>query len=298
MGPRTIIAALLGGLAATAQANPVQVCPGTYEGRWGQVTLDAQGLTTLAGTPGTSVVTLTALDCDRLMMHAEGQSMTLTRKGPDHFQGRLDGGGAARDFDFHFATPAHAIGVMQAQGGELTGRRGMELRLVSASGAVDPACFGAEPVIGALSREAVAAALWAQAQGLSPAPGRDIQDYISAVNSHDPVRDVVSHRISFDLGLGGEVLPSAGAQERTAAYCDPGLFLDPPRRLLNFKLFAIAPGVTVFGQIIDVETGRIMAQTEGRADGTDAEALARAMAQASAGLALRIGPMSDGFTRR
>lgn len=286
-------------LTGAARAESVLPCPGTYEARWGNVTLAADGTMVLAGTPGSSRITLSLSGCNSASISGDGQNLTLTRHGPDHFRGELAGGGANRRFDFQFLSPGQASGIMNAQGGGLTGRRGMSLRLVEPGDLDDPGCFDSPPAATALSREAVAAELWAKAQGLVPPPGHAAQDYINAHTSFDARRDVVSHRVSFDLGISGEVLPSSGPKDHWLAYCDPGLFLNPPRQMLNFKVFELAPGVSVFAQIIDIETGQITAQAEGQADGADVAAVAAAMAQASAGLGqISIGPMSDGFSRR
>ncbi|GGB55822.1 hypothetical protein GCM10011316_29880 [Roseibium aquae] len=286
-------------LAGAARAEPVLPCPGTYDARWGNVTLAADGTMVLAGTPGSSRITLSLNSCDSADISGDGQSLTLTRQGPDHFRGELAGGGANRQFDFQFLGPGQASSIMNAEGGGLTGRRGMSLLLVEPGDLDDKGCFDAPPVPTSLPREAVAAELWAKEQGLVPAPGHGAQDYIDARTSFDARRDGVAHRVSFDLGINGEILPSSGAKDRWLAHCDPELFLNPPRQMLNFKIFELAPGVSVFAQIIDIQTGQITAQAEGQADDTDAAAVAAAMARASAGLdKASIGPMSDRFSRR
>lgn len=286
-------------LAAASQAAPLPICPGVYEASWGNVTLSADGTATLAGTPGTTRLTLSVQDCDTATLEGDGQRMALVRRGADYFQGEINGGGAHRVFDIHFTTPAQAIALMTAQGGGLQGQRGMSLRLIEASATPAPSCSQSTTEEGPLSRDAEAAMLWAEARGLAPASGYDIGDYIIAEATFDPRRDVVAHRVSFDLGLAGEILPQPDAEERTAVFCDPDLFLNPPRYLLNFKIFDLAPGVTVFAQIIDIETGKITAQAEGRADGTDAAAVAHAMTRASEDLGAQpLGPMTSGLTRR
>lgn len=294
-----LLAAPLLLLAPALAAGPVQICPGTYAASWGNVTLSAGGTMLLAGTPGTTRLRLSVPDCDTAVLEGDGQRMVLHRQGPDHFQGQLDGGGAQRVFDVHFTSPAQAVALMQAQGGGLQGQRGMTLRLIEGSTTPPPACFDTAAKAGPMSRDARAAMLWAEAQGLAPAPGHEMAEYISDRATYDPRRDVVAHRVSFELDRDGKILPQPDEAERMAAFCDPGLFLNPPRYLLNFKIFDLPPGVSVFAQIIDIETGAITAQAEGEADGTTAEAVAAAMAEAHAGLgAQRIGPMSTALRRR
>ena len=107
-----LLAAPLLLLAPVAGAGPVQICPGTYAASWGNVTLSSGGTMLLAGTPGSTRLTLSVPDCDTAVLEGDGQRMVLTRQGPDHFQGRLDGGGAQRVFDVHFTTPAQAVALM------------------------------------------------------------------------------------------------------------------------------------------------------------------------------------------
>ncbi|MCI2395580.1 hypothetical protein [Aliiroseovarius sediminis] len=78
--------------------------------------------------------------------------------------------------------------------------------------------------------------------------------------------------------------------------------LDPPRRMLDFKIveYDNPDSLSVFARVIDIETGKIIAQRESQVVGTDAEALTLAMQESAAQITAdesAFGPLSDGVSR-
>ncbi|MFX0541026.1 hypothetical protein ACEWPM_004740 [Roseovarius sp. S4756] len=139
------------------------------------------------------------------------------------------------------------------------------------------------------------------ARGMTPpaeyAPG----DYFRALETERDLagtaRDGSTRHIRFRMGRNNAILPEIGMREICQA--GPGK-LDPPRRVLNFKIFRVEgpDGFLVFAQEIDIETGKILGQAEGESIGRGAPALQGAMKDAATALEANgtvIGPLSDGI---
>ncbi|WP_076535608.1 hypothetical protein [Roseovarius nanhaiticus] len=139
------------------------------------------------------------------------------------------------------------------------------------------------------------------ARGMTPraefAPG----DYFRVLETDRDLagasRDGSTRHIRFRMGRNNAILPEIGMREICLA--EPGK-LDPPRRLLSFKIFRVEKpdGYLVFAQEIDIETGKILGQAEGESIGREAAALQAAMTDAATALEANgtvIGHLSDGM---
>jgi len=159
----------------------------------------------------------------------------------------------------------------------------------------------AEPAEFALENAAARAFL--ANRGMTPPPGFAPDDFFRTIDTEHDVasasRKGSIRHIRFLLGRGNAVLPETGLREICRAGANR---LDPPRRMLNFKIFPMEnpDGYLVFAQEIDIETGKILVQAEGESDGRGAIAVQEGMAQAAQGLesrGTRLGPLSDGIVR-
>lgn len=152
-------------------------------------------------------------------------------------------------------------------------------------------------------RENTAARGFMAGRGMTP-PGDFVPgDYFRTVETEHDVsaesRKGTIRHIRFRMGRDNAILPEIGMREICLAGEDK---LDPPRRLLNFKIFPVEgpDGYLVFAQEIDIETGKILVQAEGESVGRGAPALQDAMTNAATGLEANgtdIGPLSDGVAR-
>ncbi|WP_289069566.1 hypothetical protein [uncultured Aliiroseovarius sp.] len=142
------------------------------------------------------------------------------------------------------------------------------------------------------------------ARGLAPpSPDFASQDYFRTSKDGEDLFEAhggSSFRIVFLLGSDNAILPATRAATRFREICnaEDGT-LDPPRRLLTFKINEVENphGFDVFAQIVDIETGKILAQRESEVTGTDDAALAQGMQDAAAQLAddgANFGLLSDG----
>lgn len=170
-----------------------------------------------------------------------------------------------------------------------------------------PDLEGCDPDDGAqatqLGTENDAARGFLAARGMTPPADFVPSDYFQAFEQvhemSDPARAGSTRHIRFRMGRGNTLLPEIGMAEICRAGADK---LDPPARLLNFKLHPVEnpDGYLVFAQEIDIETGKILFQAEGESVGRGTPALQDAMVDAATAMeatGTEIGPLSDGVAR-
>ncbi|MGC9369357.1 MAG: hypothetical protein ACP5DX_07470 [Paracoccaceae bacterium] len=301
-----MILSVLGMAGPTAGAGQTTLpCQGTYQAISGSVTLAAGGVVVLNRKRNEGPVHLTYQGCDRIEMTGGGARMTLVRNGSGGgWTGRMTGRGATRVFRFDALTPRLVTSQMVAVGGGLTVQRGMELTLQQGTENQPTDCiFDAERKDFSLMNGAAEAFM--AARGLAP-PSADfsMRDYFRARETAHRVaqdsRKGTGRHVSFLLGTGNAILPATRGKTRFGQLCRAGKgALDPPQRMLNFKIFEQSPPqrFQVFAQVIDLQSGKILSQSEAVVEGGGEATLAAAMGQAAAkleGMGVRIGALSDG----
>ncbi|SMH39949.1 hypothetical protein [Maritimibacter sp. HL-12] len=291
-------------LATSAQAQTLP-CQGRYNVVSGTVTLAAPGgVVVLTRTRNEGMVDLTYEGCDRIAMVGQGVRMDLVRSATSGWTATLTGGGATRVFNFAALTPRLIDSWMVATGGGMTAQRGMKLTLVSGTEGQPMDCiFDGERQDFSLENSAAQAFL--AGRSLTPPSAEfGLSDYYRANETdHDVAtesREGSTRHISFLLGTGNAILPGTREATRFREVCraEDG-DLDPPRRLLNFKIHPLEDpdGYAVFAQVIDLQSGKILAQAESEVTGRDDAALSRAMADSAGQLeagGTEIGALSNG----
>lgn len=281
-------------------------CQGRYHVVSGSVTLAADGgVHVLTRRRNEGTVDLTYQGCDRILMAGGGIRMDLVRSATSGWTARLDGGGATRVFNFSTLTPRQIDSWMVAMGGGLSAERGMKLTLETGTSGQPTSCiFDSDRQD--FSTENAAARFFLAERGLTP-PSSEFSpdDYFRATEAERQVandsRAGSTRQIRFLLGSNNRVLPSTREKTQFQEFChaDPG-DLDPPSLWLNFKYFPMESpdGYDVFAQIIDIETGKILAQAESQVLGRGDVSLTLGMSQAADQLeadGIKIGPLSAGL---
>ena len=246
---------------------------------------------------------LTYQGCDRIAVVGQGMRMEIVRSATSGWSGILTGG-ATRVFRFNALTPRLIDSWMDAFGGGMTVQRGMKLTLVKWTEHQPVDCiFDGERQD--FTRENAAARALMAARGLTPpSPDFALQDYFRAAEVENRTqtesRKGSARHVRFLLGSDDAILPATRSATRFREVCraEDGA-LDPPRRMLDFKIVEIEnpDGFSVFARIIDIESGKIVAQRESEVTGTGEDALARAMQDGTTQLAadgITLGPLSDG----
>jgi hypothetical protein len=289
---------------STAAADPLP-CQGRYQAISGNVIMSGGGMVRIdPRNRNEGAVDLTYNGCDRITISGQGARMSLTRSATSGWTGTLTGGGATRIYKFNALTPRHIDSWMDAFGGGVTVQRGMKLTLLKGTDNQPVDCiFDGERQNFTL--ENTAARAFMAARGLTPpSPDFALQDYFRAAEiehrTQTKSRKGSTRHIRFLLGAGNAILPATRAKTRFREVCtaEKGT-LDPPRRVLDFKIIPVEnpDGFDVFARVIDIETGKILAQRENEVTGTDDAALAAAMQDSAAQLAedgMTVGPLSDG----
>lgn len=303
---RAVIAAcLLSGSGAFADPLP---CQGRYSAISGDVTLLASGMVHVEPrNRSEGTVDLTYDGCDRITISGQGMRMDILRSATSGWSGTLTGGGATRVFRFNAVTPRVIESWMDAFGGGMTVQRGMKLTLLDGTENQPVDCiFDSDSQD--FSRENAAAEGFMALRGLiPPSPDFVLHDFFRASqveqDTQTEARKGDALHIRFLLGHNNVILPTARAATRFRAVCtaDEGT-LDPPRRMLDFKIveYDNPDSLSAFARVIDIETGKIIAQRESQVAGTDAEALTLAMQESAAQITAdgsAFGPLSDGVSR-
>lgn len=292
---------------STAKAEPLP-CQGRYQAISGDVIMSASGIVQIdPRNRNEGTVDLTYDGCDRILIEGQGMRMPIIRSATSGWSGTLTGGGATRIFKFNALTPRQIDSWMDAFGGGMTVQRGMKLTLVEATEHQPVDCiFDGERQD--FTRENAAAQAFLAARGLTPpTPDFTPSDYFRATTLTtdyiDESRNTSSLHLRFLLGSDNAILPASRAATlfREGCQAEEGT-LDPPRRMLDFKIIEMEnpPRIEVFVQIVDIETGEIIAKRRTEAAGTDDAALAEAMQNGAAQLAedgVTIGLLSDGKAR-
>lgn len=298
---RCIAALALSASAAMAEPLP---CQGRYNVMSGDVIMSSGGMVHVEPrNRNEGDVDLIYDGCDRIRMEGQGARMDLIRSASSGWTATLTGGGATRIFRFNALTPRLIDSWMDAVGGGMQVQRGMKLTLVNGTDHQPVDCiFDGERHD--FTRENAAARMFLAARNLAP-PSADFapQDYFRTSKDAEDLFEAhggSSFRILFLLGRGNRILPATRAATRFREICraETGA-LDPPRRFLTFKILEVENphGFDVFARIIDIETGKIIAQRESEVTGTDDAALSRAMQDAATQLngdGVTFGPLSDG----
>lgn len=300
------IAAIALTISAVA-AEPLP-CQGRYQAISGDVTMSANGIVQIDPRKrNEGTVDLIYDGCDRIIIDGQGMRMPIVRSATSGWSGTLTGGGATRIFKFTALTSRQIDSWMDAFGGGMTVQRGMKLTLVNATEQQPVDCiFDGERQN--FSRENAAAQAFLAARGLTPpSPNFTPRDYFHAAivetDLIDEARNTSSLHLRFLLGSGNAILPFSRGATRFQEVCraEDGT-LDPPCRMLSFEIHELdnPPRVEVFAQIVDIETGKIIAKRQSEVAGTDDAALAAAMQDGAAQLAedgMAVGPLSDGKAR-
>lgn len=304
IAPTSGIAAIIALVVSGVAAEPLP-CQGRYNVVSGDVTMSSGGFVHIdPRNRNEGNVDLIYDGCDRIRMEGQGTRMDLVRSATSGWSATLTGGGATRVFKFNALTPRLIDSWMDGFGGGIMVQRGMKLTLVNGTEGQPVDCiFDGERQD--FSRENVAAQAFLAVRGLTP-PSSDFtpRDYFRAAEVEADVvtesRKGSTLQIRFLLGTGNAILPATRAAARFREICQAEKGeLDPPRRMLNFKIHEVENphGFDVFAQIIDLETGRIIAQRESEVVGLDNAALAEAMQDSAAQLGadgITFGPLSNG----
>jgi hypothetical protein len=288
----------------TATAEPLP-CQGRYQAISGDVIMSASGIVQIdPRNRNEGTVDLTYDGCDRILIEGQGMRMPIIRSATSGWSDTLTGGGATRIFKFNALTPRQIDSWMDAFGGGMTVQRGMKLTLVQATEHQPVDCiFDGERQD--FTRENAAAQAFMAARGLTPpTPDFTPSDYFRATalttDYIDESRNTNSLHLRFLLGSDNAILPASRAAPlfREVCQAEEGT-LDPLRRMLDFKIIEMEnpARIEVFVQIVDIETGRIIAKRRTEAAETDDAALAEAMQIGAAQLVedgVTVGPLSDG----
>ncbi|WP_458791240.1 hypothetical protein [Yoonia sp. MH D7] len=290
---------------ATAEPLP---CQGRYQAISGDVIMSASGIVQVdPRNRNEGTVDLTYDGCDRILIEGQGMRMPIIRSATSGWSGTLTGGGATRIFKFNALTSRQIDSWMDAFGGGMTVQRGMKLALVEATEHQPVDCiFDGERQD--FTRENTAAQTFLAARGLTPpTPDFTPSDYFRATTLTtdliDETRNTSSLHLRFLLGNSNAILPASRVATlfREVCQAEEGT-LDPPRRMLDFKINELTnpARIEVFAQVVDIETGKIIAKRRAEIAGTDDAALAAAMQDGAAQLAedgVTVGPLSDGKIR-
>ncbi len=290
-----------------AMADPLP-CQGRYSAVSGNVIMSASGIVQVdPRNRNEGTVDLTYNGCDRITVAGQGMRMEIVRSATSGWSGTLTGGGATRIFRFNALTPRLIDSWMDAFGGGMTVQRGMKLTLVKGTEHQPVDCiFDGDRQN--FTRENAATRAFMAARGLTPpSPDFALQDYFRAAEVENRTqtesRKGSTRHVRFLLGSDHAILPATRAATRFREVCraEEGT-LDPPRRMLDFKIVELEnpDGFSVFARIIDIESGKILAQRESEVTGTGDAALAAAMQDGAAQLTgdgMTFGPLSDGKAR-
>ncbi|GAW37217.1 hypothetical protein RA2_04293 [Roseovarius sp. A-2] len=262
-------------LSVSTVASEPLPCQGRYKAISGDVIMSSAGMVQIdPRNRNEGTVDLIYDGCNRIVLEAQGQRMPIVRSATSGWSGTLSGGGAKRIYKFNALTPRHIDSWMDAFGGGMMVQRGMKLTLVKATEHQPVECiFDGDRHD--FSRENSAARSFLAARGLTP-PSTDftLSDYFRAsqlaTDFIDETRNTSSLHLRFLLGSGDVILPAtrAATRFREISRAEEGT-LDPPRRMLDFTIFELKnpAGVEVFAQIVDIETGKILAKRRSEAPG-------------------------------
>ena len=109
--------------------------------------------------------------------------------------------------------------------------------------------------------------------------GYQIEDYVS----HTRVGEGLD-RVHVHLSHSNDIVPLRADSVSLNEICAGNGWLEPPRWMLNYKIGRATDATYVFVQKIEIETGEIVAQREGVADGLGPDAVRSAMQEANAQL--------------
>lgn len=290
-----------------AQAEPLP-CQGRYDVVSGDVTITSSGgIHVEPHNKSEGTVDFIYDGCDRIKIEGQGMSMDLVRSANSGWNGTLKGGGATRIYNFNTIDHRTVDSWMDAFGGGIKVQRGMKLTLLEGTENQPTNCvFDGDRQN--FTMENSAAKAFMTARGLVP-PSADFsqRDYFQSKKvgrdlDLDYETEKTTH-IQFLLGSGNSILPSTRDATLFREICraEEG-DLDPPRRMLSFQIHEVEnpDGYNVFAQIVNVETGGIIAKRETTVAGRGSDAISKAMLDTAGQLdadGVKFGPLTDGKAR-
>lgn len=294
MKPALILSVLLA-LPGTVFAQTLQTAPcnGSYTLHFGNGTESATG--TPVGTSGAVPVSVTMGQCAREMVLQTPQGPVVLLQSiqdPATYVGQLTmGDGVARELHLTRGADRNLRGGLKASDGQLTITRPIWVMTKTLTETVFPDCLDdAEtgPPIVVQDEEFALAEVLASA-GYAPAQGFQMMDYIDhALSGAD------SLSVSVPLNTESRMIPRSDVAlaqvDRERAMCEDD-YLDPARYLLDFKVSRADADVFVFARVIDIETGKILTQVEGKPPAGEPGNLTATMADALGRLEWKLGPM-------
>jgi hypothetical protein len=147
----------------------------------------------------------------------------------------------------------------------------------------------------AMTEEASAVASKMAALGLMPSEGLSYADYLT---TQPAAADGV--QVQIRLSADNEILPRLDVAARQldpeSAYCVGAQYIDPPRRILEFKVNYADDDPFAFARLIEVETSQITSQQEGLPSVGDGTPLQNAIGDSWNKLAPPVGQMTNGVT--
>lgn len=302
------LAALISALAIQAvYAEPIP-CQGRYNVVSGNVIISSSGIVHIEPhNKSEGTIDFIYEGCDRIKVEGQGMSMNLVRSANSGWNGTLTGGGATRVYNFDATTPRDISSWMDAFGGGIKVQRGMQLTLVNATEGQPTDCiFDGDRQN--FSKENAAAQAFMSSRSLVP-PSDDFsqRDYfLTTETEHDVVtesRKGSTMHIRFLMSSENAILPGTRNATRFREICQAEKGeLEPPRRILNFKIHEIEnpDGYIIIAQIMDIETGLVYAQRNATVIGRDSEAITEGMLETAAQMNANgdsFGPLTDGKTQ-
>lgn len=304
--PALLLLSLLVGTSGSATAeNSFRngACNGTYTLHSAGAVGTAGPMTIPVGKPVLTGAQIELGQCGReLVLTADGVTAVLYQEVMNDriYSGSLDmGDGAKRRLTLTVGDDRNLRGSLVATDGHAQVTRPLWVMLTKPSETRFEGCVDDDEELSAprgLSHEATVVLNHLSSLGFVPAESLQFEDYV-AMKSPDAQSTHVSLRISRE----GAVLPrpeiAAEQMDDASAYCIGDERLDPARQVLDFKVAYADEDPFVFARIIDIETGKILQQVEGKPAKAGEGALQSAVEDAWLKLSPPLTQMTDGVLR-
>lgn len=290
------------GMAAMAMADDalqLAPCQGSYLLHFGKGQAAASGFSMPVGTQGSVPADVRMGQCGReMVLTVQGQPVVMHRSVQDDtvYVGSVTmGDGVARELTLTRGADRHLRGGLVASDGQLRIARPVWVMAQALEETVFEGCLDdpGDPAPRVVSGDEQALQTVLQEAGYVPEAGFDYLDYITPARAAGG--DAQTRAVSVPLNVEGRMLPRSDVAlarlDREKALCSDADFLDPARYFLDFKITEVEDAVLVFARVIEIETGKIKAQVEGRSAEGGPKDVAGAMAAALAGLDWPVGAM-------
>lgn len=290
------------GLAAMALADDalqLAPCEGSYLLHFGKGQAAASGFSMPVGTQGSVPAEVRMGQCGReMVLTVQGQPVVMHRSVQDDavYVGSVTmGDGVARELTLTRGADRNLRGGLVASDGQLRITRPVWVMAQALQETVFEGCLDdpADAPPRRVSGDEQALQTVLQQAGYVPEAGFDYFDYITPVRAAGG--EVQTRAVSVPLNAEGRMLPRSDVAlarlDREKALCSDADYLDPARFFLDFKITEVEDAVIVFARVIDIETGKIKAQVEGRSAEDNPKDVTAAMAAALAGLDWPVGAM-------